>query len=128
MGDRVLCEVAQRLRALGKAEAVIGRFGGDEFIMACDVKDRREVETIALAVLAEMNRPIRIDDDRLEISCSIGAAILPDDGPDLDALMQGADLALYHAKVNGRVPGQLLRPLDEPRPGAPPRDRANCAS
>jgi len=102
VGDRVLCEVAQRLRALGKAEAVIGRFGGDEFIMACDVKDRREVETIALAVLAEMNRPIRIDDDRLEISCSIGAAILPDDGPDLDALMQGADLALYHAKVNGR--------------------------
>ncbi len=102
VGDRVLCEVAQRLRALGKAEAVIGRFGGDEFIMACDVKDRREVETIAMAVLAEMTRPIRIDDDRLEISCSIGAAILPDDGPDLESLMQGADLALYHAKVNGR--------------------------
>ena len=102
VGDRVLCEVAQRLRALGKAEAVIGRFGGDEFIMACDVKDRREVETIAMTVLAEMTRPIRIDDDRLEISCSIGAAILPDDGPDLESLMQGADLALYHAKVNGR--------------------------
>ncbi len=102
IGDRVLCEVAQRLRALGKEDALIGRFGGDEFIMACDVRDRREVETIAAAVLAEMTRPIRIDDDRLEISCSIGAAILPDDGPDLDALMQGADLALYHAKVNGR--------------------------
>ncbi len=102
VGDRVLCEVAQRLRALGKAETLIGRFGGDEFIMACDVKDRREVETIAMAVLAEITRPIRIDDDRLEISCSIGAAILPDDGPDLETLMQGADLALYHAKVNGR--------------------------
>ena len=102
VGDRVLCEVAQRLRALGKEDAVIGRFGGDEFILACDVKDRREVETIAAAVLAEVTRPIRIDEDRLEISCSIGAAILPDDGPDLDALMQGADLALYHSKVNGR--------------------------
>lgn len=56
--------VAQRLRALGKeGSAVIGQFGGDELILACDVKDGREVETIAAAVLAEVTRPIRIDED-----------------------------------------------------------------
>jgi len=102
VGDRVLCEVAQRLRSQAKPDSVIGRFGGDEFILACDVKDRREVETIALALLGDVTRPIRIDDDRLEIGCSMGIAMLPDDGADLEAVMQGADLALYHAKVNGR--------------------------
>ena len=102
VGDRVLSEVAQRLRAQAKPDAVIGRFGGDEFILACDVRDRREAETIALAVLAEVTRPIRIDDDRLEIACSMGIAMQPDDGEDLETLFQGSDLALYHAKVNGR--------------------------
>ena len=102
VGDRVLSEVAQRLRTQAKPDAVIGRFGGDEFIVACDVRDRREAETIALAVLAEVTRPIRIDDDRLEIACSMGIALQPDDGEDLETLFQGADLALYHAKVNGR--------------------------
>lgn len=102
IGDRVLTEVAQRLRSQAKPDAVIGRFGGDEFIMACDVRDRREVETIALAVLGEITRPLRLENDRLEISCSMGVAMLPDDGPDLESVMLGADLALYHAKVNGR--------------------------
>jgi len=102
IGDRVLTEVAQRLRSQAKPDAVIGRFGGDEFIMACDVRDRREVETIAMAVLGEITRPMRLENDRLEMSCSMGVALLPDDGPDLESVMLGADLALYHAKVNGR--------------------------
>lgn len=102
VGDRVLTEVAQRLRSQAKPDAVIGRFGGDEFIMACDAKDRREVETIALAVLAEITRPMRLENDRLDISCSMGVALMPDDGDDLESVMLGADLALYHAKVNGR--------------------------
>lgn len=94
VGDRVLTEVAQRLRSQAKGDAVIGRFGGDEFIMACDVKDRREVETIALAVLGEITRPMRLENDRLEISCSMGVALMPDDGEDLESVMLGADLAL----------------------------------
>jgi diguanylate cyclase (GGDEF)-like protein len=101
-GDRVLCEVAQRIRSQAKPDAVFGRFAGDEFVLACDVKDRREVETIALAMLGEITRPMRIDDDRLEIGCSMGIAMLPDDGGDVETLFQCADLALYHAKVNGR--------------------------
>jgi diguanylate cyclase (GGDEF)-like protein len=102
VGDRVLNEVGRRLRSQAKPGAVIGRFGGDEFIMACDVRDRREMETFALAVLGEITRPLRIESDRLEVSCSMGAALLPDDAPDLASLMLGADLALYHAKINGR--------------------------
>jgi diguanylate cyclase (GGDEF)-like protein len=101
-GDRVLNEVAQRLRSKAPKEAVIGRFGGDEFIVGCAARDRHQVETLALTLLAEVTRPFRFDDDRLEVGCSIGVSILPEDGHDIETLMQGADLALYHAKVNGR--------------------------
>ncbi len=109
-GDRVLCEVAQRLRSQSKQDSVIGRFGGDEFILACSVRDRREAETIALGLLGEVTRPLRIDENRLEIGCSMGIAIQPDDGADIEQLMQGADLALYHAKVNGRNQASFFDP------------------
>ncbi len=102
IGDRLLAEVGIRLKARAPEGACVARFGGDEFIVACEVKDRQETEELANSLLAEITRPIRIDDDRLEIGSSIGIAILPDDGADLDAVMQGADLALYHSKVNGR--------------------------
>ncbi|MFM5884034.1 MAG: putative bifunctional diguanylate cyclase/phosphodiesterase [Novosphingobium sp.] len=109
-GDKVLCEVAQRLRSQAKLDAVIGRFGGDEFILACDVRDRREAETIALSLLGEVSRPLRIDENRLEVACSMGIALYPDDGADIETMMQGADLALYHAKVNGRNQASFFDP------------------
>lgn len=102
VGDRVLSEVAERLREVAPEGAAISRFGGDEFIMFCKVTDRMESERLASEIHAEIMRPVRIDGERLEIGASIGIALLPDDGVDADTLMQNADLALYHAKVNGR--------------------------
>jgi diguanylate cyclase (GGDEF)-like protein len=101
-GDKLLAEVASRLRNCAPEEATVARFGGDEFIVACEMTDRREVGQLADRMMEEISRPIRIDEDRLEIASSMGIAILPDDGEDLDTLMQGADLALYRSKVNGR--------------------------
>ena len=102
VGDRVLSEVAQRLREVAPKGAAISRFGGDEFIMFCEVADRKESERLASEIHAEIMRPVRIDGERLEIGASIGIALLPEDAGDADSLMQNADLALYHAKVNGR--------------------------
>ena len=102
VGDRLLAEVASRLRNVAPDDATVARFGGDEFIVACETDDRRSVEVLANHMMDEIGRPIRIDDDRLEIGASMGIAILPDDGEDLDALLQGADLALFRSKVNGR--------------------------
>ena len=101
-GDRLLSQVGERLCKLAPHGASVGRFGGDEFIIAFEAKDRREIEQLALAIREEINRPMRLDDSRLEITGSMGIAVLPEDGEDIEALMQGADLALYHAKVNGR--------------------------
>ncbi len=102
LGDKLLGEVARRLQALAPEGATVARFGGDEFIVACEASHRREVERLALGFLEDIARPMRIDENRLEIASSIGIAILPDDGPDIDTLLQCADMALYHAKVNGR--------------------------
>ena len=102
VGDRVLSEVAKRLRENAPEGATMARFGGDEFILFCKVEDRRECERLATRVLDNVTRPMRIDDERLEVPCSMGIAILPEDGADADSLMQAADLALYHAKVGGK--------------------------
>lgn len=101
VGDRLLVETAKRLRALCKND-IVARFGGDEFVVVTQNKDRRELRQIAQNILNELNRPIRLDGHRLTVSASIGIAVMPDNGNDIDTIMQNADLALYHSKVNGR--------------------------
>ncbi|MHA6333232.1 putative bifunctional diguanylate cyclase/phosphodiesterase [Qipengyuania sp. CAU 1752] len=102
VGDKVLQETAQRICELMPKEAVVARFGGDEFTVVSPVADRKEAERLASEVHADLMRPIRIQGDRLEVAASIGVALWPEDGADAEMLMQNADLALYHAKVNGR--------------------------
>ena len=103
VGDRLLAEIAGRLRKSAPQDAIIARFGGDEFVLFCDVATRQDAERIASEVHAEIMRPMRIDGNRMEVRASLGVAVLPDDGDDADKLMQSADLALYHAKANGRA-------------------------
>lgn len=103
IGDRVLSEVARRLRDVAPEGATIARFGGDEFVLFSPIRDRKQSEQIASEVHAEIMRPIRIDGDRLEVRASVGVALLPEDANDADTLMQNADQALYHAKIGGRA-------------------------
>lgn len=102
IGDGVLAEVAHRLADVAPDTATIARFGGDEFVAACIVEDRGECEQLASAVIGDLSRPFRIDGNRIGCGASMGVALLPDDGPDIETVMQSADLALYHAKVGGR--------------------------
>jgi diguanylate cyclase (GGDEF)-like protein len=102
VGDKVLAEVAGRLRGAAPENATVARFGGDEFIVVAQVCDRSESERLARVLADEVSRPMRLDGHRIDAAASMGVALLPDDGPDIDTLMKGADLALYHAKVGGR--------------------------
>jgi len=102
VGDKVLAEVASRLRGTAPEGATVARFGGDEFIVVAAIGERGESEQLARALVSEIGRPMRIDGHRIDTAASMGVALLPDDGPDIDMLMQGADLALYHAKVGGK--------------------------
>jgi diguanylate cyclase (GGDEF)-like protein len=102
VGDGVLAEVALRLADVAPEDATIGRFGGDEFVAGCIVSDRVESEQLASAIIGDLSRPFRIDGNRLGCGASMGVALLPDDGPDIETVMRSADQALYHAKVGGR--------------------------
>ena len=110
VGDRVLAEVARRLREACPEHSTISRFGGDEFIIFCPITDRKDAERISSEIHAEVMRPIRADADRLEVRASVGVALMPTDGADADTLMQRADLALYHAKVGGRAQTCFFNP------------------
>nr|WP_137678065.1 EAL domain-containing protein [Parerythrobacter lutipelagi] len=110
IGDRVLLETASRLQESTPEGSTIARFGGDEFVIFVEVADRREAERVASEIQAEIMTPMRVSGDLLEVAASIGVALLPEDGIDADTLLQNADLALYHAKVNGRKQTSFYAP------------------
>lgn len=103
VGDRVLAEVARRLKATFPSNSTVSRFGGDEFITFGPIKNRRHAERLASEVHEVISQPFVIDGQRLDVRASLGVALLPADGSDADTLMQCADLALYHAKAGGRA-------------------------
>ncbi|MEP6201486.1 MAG: GGDEF domain-containing protein, partial [Marinomonas sp.] len=78
--DRVLSEVAKRLKDVCPEGSTVSRFGGDQFVMFCPIAERKQAELIASEIHAEIMRPIRIDGNRLEVRASVGVAVLPDDG------------------------------------------------
>lgn len=102
-GDRLLREIAQRLKRCMRASDTIARLGGDEFaLLALEVNGGKGLAAIADKILHALTEPIVIDDRELFISCSIGIALCPNDSDDMDGLMQYADSAMYHAKKQGR--------------------------
>ncbi|MFU8833486.1 MAG: putative bifunctional diguanylate cyclase/phosphodiesterase, partial [Wenzhouxiangella sp.] len=102
-GDAVLQEVANRLKNCVRTEDVVGRLGGDEFlVILAQVGKVNDISKVAAKCLAEVSRPILHKDLELGVSPSIGISLFPADGGDMDALVKHADIAMYHAKQNGR--------------------------
>jgi diguanylate cyclase (GGDEF)-like protein/PAS domain S-box-containing protein len=102
-GDALLRLVAQRLRASMREADVVSRFGGDEFVVLLNgVAGSGEALQIAQRLLASLRAPYLVDALELNVSCSIGIAMFPDDAADMDELMRHADAAMYQAKASGR--------------------------
>lgn len=102
-GDAVLCVVAERLNALFAMRGHAGRLGGDEFaafLPFVDLTD--EPIDFAAAIIAELSRPIDVGGRPVSIGASVGMATFPLDAHSGDDLTRCADLALYHAKDDGR--------------------------
>lgn len=103
VGDMLLKKVAQRLKDCIRRADTAARIGGDEFVLLLpQFRDRDSVMAIADKVLACIVEPFEVAGHRLEISCSIGIAIFPEDGTDETALLKHADTAMYAAKDAGR--------------------------
>lgn len=102
-GDQLLKRIARRLTdCLGKAD-LIGRFGGDEFlIMVPQISNDLELEKITAQLLSVFQRPMLVAGQEFYISGSGGIAIYPEDGKDIHSLIKNADLAMYAAKKCGK--------------------------
>lgn len=110
-GDEVLRQVARRLRQCVRSEDVVGRLGGDEFLVVlAHVSSPEDISHIAAACLEEVARPVLHQDLELQVSPSIGISVYPTDGDSMEALVRNADRAMYHAKENGRNNFQFFKP------------------
>lgn len=102
-GDRVLRKVAARLSAAVRDEDTVSRLGGDEFTVILRRVDReRGVAVVAEKLLRLLNEPIELDGQQVVVGSSVGIAMIPPDGSDVESLMRNADRAMYQAKAAGR--------------------------
>lgn len=102
VGDALLVELAQRLHAVLREEDIIARLGGDEFIFLLYDIDATGAGMVAQKLLDVLEQPFRVEGNDLSISGSIGIAMYPNDGLDLESLSQRADAAMYQVKKDGR--------------------------
>jgi diguanylate cyclase (GGDEF)-like protein len=102
-GDLLLQAVAERLNSTLRPGDVVARLGGDEFgILLANVADRETIDPLADRMSRALAAPFPIQSMTLEVGASIGIAMYPEDGGDVDTLIQRADVAMYVAKSTFR--------------------------
>ncbi len=102
-GDRLLVQVARRLRGAVRDSDTVARLGGDEFaILQQDIGGTSDAGHLAARVLAAFEKPFRIAGRSISVTASLGITIYPKDATNTDDLLRNADLAMYRAKASGR--------------------------
>ena len=108
-GDQVLTTVSERLVGALRASDLVGRFGGDEFVvLLTDLNSRADIVVVLEALLSVVEVPVKADGRALSVTPSIGVAVYPEDGRQADELIQHADTAMYRAKARGRATYQFF--------------------
>ena len=111
IGDRVLQVVAERFRAVARPSDLLVRLGGDEFALLSYDVDRDTARAVGLRFIAALESEIGVGGRLHEIGASIGAALIPDDGPTADEIVHKADLAMYRAKGQDQTSLVFFEPL-----------------
>lgn len=107
VGDKVLREVALRLKSAVRESDCVGRIGGDEFVIFLPkVQSKHQVLNICEKIKNKLNKPILIHNNPISVECCIGVALYPDHGESVKLLSQNADSAMYEAKATG---GNIIR-------------------
>ncbi|MCU1427292.1 MAG: domain S-box-containing protein/diguanylate cyclase protein, partial [Actinomycetia bacterium] len=100
-GDAVLVAVSRRVQECVREHDIVGRLGGDEFLVVCpDVENAAAVNAVATRISYALTEPLALDEGPLTVQASIGVAIAGD-GHEPDALVANADAAMYVSKRNG---------------------------
>uniref|UniRef100_A0A831UEK3 EAL domain-containing protein n=1 Tax=Geobacter metallireducens TaxID=28232 RepID=A0A831UEK3_GEOME len=115
VGDRLLLQVAQRIVGCVREVDTVARIGGDEFtIILVNVDTVEDAKRTGQKILKTLAAPFAIDTYELFVTASIGISLYPADGESLDHLVKKADIAMYHAKGEGRNNVQFYLPrMDE---------------
>jgi diguanylate cyclase (GGDEF)-like protein len=110
-GDEVLVQFSTRIREAvqryGGGDAMLARFGGDEFVVLLQSGEgggdmRALAGNVAENLVAELSRPIRVQERQVFLGTSIGITVFPEDASDAAMLMKNGDIAMYQAKVAGK--------------------------
>lgn len=102
-GDRLLIEVARRLRATVRETDIVGRLGGDEFaIILVNIKSAENARIVAEKIIANIGLPVQLTQNETVIGTSIGITLAPEDGDSCGKLLRNADLAMYNSKRAGK--------------------------
>ncbi|PTQ78420.1 EAL domain-containing protein [Nitrosomonas ureae] len=111
VGDKLLQAVAARFVSVVRGEDTVARQGGDEFIvLLSNLESAFDAEAVAQKILDALQLHFLIDGKELHISGSIGISLFPDDGEDIWTLLRNSDIAMYHAKKNGRNNCEFFKP------------------
>ena len=104
VGDRVLQASAKRLKEIvaSNKKGYVARFGGDEFIAACECESKQHAEAIAERIIGSFRENFAHNDAQLQLGCSLGVVFFPDHGTTTEELIRKADTAMYKAKEAGR--------------------------
>lgn len=103
VGDRLLKQVAERLRNAVRAEDVVARLGGDEFVVGLfDITRREHAAVVAQKLLAALDPPFWVDEHEIKAGAAIGISLYPRDGFNTESLLRMADIAMYRAKQVGQ--------------------------
>ena len=110
-GDRVLCRMAARIRDAVRPADTVARFGGDDFMVLCeDVRSGREAQRIADRIAKTISEPLVTEDERLEVTSSVGLVLARASGGDgaVDELIHAADAAMCQVKQRGGAGTQVF--------------------
>lgn len=103
IGDLLLVNVAERLKSCTRNNDIVARLGGDEFVVALlGLTNTGIVFHIADTILQTLGKPHSLKGHVVFSNSSIGIAFFPDDGDSIEEIIKNADVAMYHAKSNGR--------------------------
>lgn len=111
VGDLLLKEVALRIQKCLRESDTAARIGGDEFVILLPViETQQDAVKVGEKILHALNQPFVLAGHKLEISGSIGVAVYPEHGKNEKLLVKSADIAMYHAKKNGRNNVKMYQP------------------
>ena len=103
VGDALLKDIGKRLQACIRDTDTLSRQGGDEFLLVLTgLEQVDDSAQVLIKIMDLLQEPIRVADNELSTSASMGVAIYPDDGSNFETLMKKADIAMYRAKDAGR--------------------------